>query len=126
MPKARHRQGFTLAEILIAVAILAIVSTLIYGSFARTFEIREFVGQVQERYHGVRTALERMSREISMAFIYDCRELDTPTGERRLWTTFKVERSGKIDRMVFSSFSHVRLVRDTNESDQNVLSYYGE
>jgi general secretion pathway protein J len=126
MGRLRSRQGFTLAEILIAVAILAIVSTLIYGSFARTFETREFVGRIQERYHSVRTALDRMAREISMAFIYDCRELDTPTGERRMWTIFKVERTGKIDRLVFSSFSHMRLVRDVNQSDQNVLAYYGE
>ncbi len=128
MNPRRHRctAGFTLAEILIAVAILAIVSSLVYGSFARTFEARDFVGQVQERYHNVRSALERMSREISMAFIYECRELDTPTGERRMWTVFKVEREGKVDRMTFSSFSHLRLVRDVNESDQNIISYYGE
>ena len=120
------RRGFTLIEVMIAVSILAIVSTLIYGSFARTFEVREFVSAVQERYHGARLALERMAREISMAFIYDCRELDTPTGERRFRTIFKVERSGRIDQMVFSSFSHLRLVRDANETDQNVLTYYGD
>ncbi len=118
--------GFTLIEIMIAVAILAIVSSLVYGSFARVFDARELVGRVQERYHNVRSALERMSREISMAFIYDCRELATPTGERRMWTTFKVEREGKIDRMIFDSFSHLRMVRDSNESDQNVITYYGE
>ena len=54
------------------------------------------------------------------------RELDTPTGERRMWTVFKVERQSKVDRMVFSSFSHLRLVRDVNESDQNITKRQGK
>jgi general secretion pathway protein J len=119
-------KGFTLVELLIAIGILGIITVLVYGSFARTFDAREFVLESQERYHTVRVALERMSREISMAFVYDCRELDTPTGERRHRTLFKIEREGKVDRMVFTSFSHLRLFKNANESDQNVLSYYGE
>ena len=115
-----------MAEVLIAVSILAIVTTLVYGSFSRTFETRAFVAQVQERYHGVRTALERMSREISMAFIYDCRDIDTPTGERRYWTVFKLKDEGDYDRLTFASFSNLRMVRDVNESDQNELSYFTE
>jgi general secretion pathway protein J len=126
MNPRRAQGGFTLIEIMIATAIMAIVSSLVYGSFSRTFETRDFVASVQQRYHGVRLALERMSREISQAFIYECREIDTPTGERHMWTVFKVERSGQIDKLVFSSFSHMRLTRDVNESDQNVLTYYGE
>jgi general secretion pathway protein J len=124
--KATSGKGFTLVELLIAVGITGIITVLVYGSFARTFDTREFVLQSQERYHTVRVALERMAREISMAFVYDCREVDTPTGERRHKTLFKVEREGKVDRMVFTSFSHLRLFKDVNESDQNVLSYYGE
>jgi len=125
MQKARQK-GFTLVELLIAVGITGIITVLVYGSFASTFDTREFVLKGQERFHTVRVALERMSREISMAFVYDCRELDTPTGERRHKTAFKIEREGKVDRMVFSSFSHLRLFKDANESDQNVLSYYSE
>jgi general secretion pathway protein J len=120
-----HR-GITLIELLIALTITAIVTVIIWGSFARTFESREFVMQAQERYHTVRVALERMSREISSTFVYDCRELDTPTGEHRHRTLFKVEQEGKVDHMVFTSFSHMRLYRDAHESDQNVISYFGE
>lgn len=124
--RAAGKTGFTLLELLIALSITAMISTLVYGSFSRTFEAREYVLASQERFHTVRVALERMSREISMAFVYDCRELDTPTGERRQRTLFKVEREGDVDRMVFTSFSHLRMFRGVNESDQNVLTYYGE
>ena len=118
--------GFTLVEVMISVAILAIISSLIFGSFSRVFEARDLVAEVQDRYHNVRVALERLSREISMAFIYDCREQDTPMGDRRHQTLFKSESTGKIDRLVMTTFSHLRMTRDTNESDLNVLVYYGE
>jgi general secretion pathway protein J len=66
-----------------------------------------------------------MSREISMAFIYDCSESNTSfLGERRFWTVFKGEHLGKVDRLLFSSFSHLRLYKDVNECDQNVIAYY--
>ncbi len=123
-PKNRNC-GFTLIELLIALTITGMIMTLVAGSFARAFDSREFVMQAQERYHTVRVALERMSREISSAFVYDCRELDTPTGEHRQRTLFKVEQEGKLDHMVFTSFSHLRLFRDAHESDQNVITYFG-
>lgn len=122
----RQTGGFTLIEVLLAVSLLAVVSTLVYGSFARSFDAMDWVTASQERYHDVRLALERMSREISMAFIYDCREQPTTTGDQTFRTLFKAERSGKVDRLTFTSFSHLRKVRDANESDQNVLAYYGD
>jgi len=123
---ARRVGGFTLIEVVLAVTLLAMVSTLIYGSFARSFEAIDFVEGSQARYHDVRLALERLARELSMAFIYDCREVDTPTGEDTFRTLFKSERSSNVDRLVFTSFAHLRMVRDANESDQSVLTYYGD
>ncbi len=126
MNAALKQLGFTLVEVLIALSIVVIISSLIYGAFARTFDVREQVTQSQERYHGLRVALERMAREISMAFVYNCQQLNTPTGERRQQTLFKLEHEGKFDKLTFTSFSHLRLFKDVHESDQNVLSYFGE
>jgi general secretion pathway protein J len=126
MKRRGESRGLTLIELLIAVAITAIIGTLVYGSFDRTYQSREFVLRAQERYHTARLALERMSREVASAFVYDCRKLDSPTGEQRQQTLFKVEPEGKVSRMTFTSFSHLRLFRDVRESDQNVVSYYGK
>jgi general secretion pathway protein J len=126
MNGAGKKFGFTLVEVMIALTIVAIIASLIYGSFARTFDVREQVGQSLERYHSMRVALERMAREISMAFVYTCQQVDTPTGERRLQTLFKLEHEGKFDKLTFTSFSHLRLFKDVHESDQNVLSYFGD
>lgn len=121
-----NRSGFTLVELLIAVSILVIITTLIYGSFTRSYDAREFVLAAQERFHTARLALYRMANEISMAFIYECREQNTPTGEPNLRTLFKLEHEGNVDRLLFASFSNLRLFRNVHESDQNVITYYGE
>ncbi len=123
----RHEaSGFTLVEVLIAVSIVAIIGSLVFGSFARTFESRDVATRLQERAHLVRQAMERMARELSMAFIYDCQERPSTTGEPKLRSTFRMEREGKVDRALFLSFSHQRLQRDARESDQCLVSYYGE
>jgi general secretion pathway protein J len=120
------KSGFTLVEVIIAISILSMITVLVWGSFARTFDTREFVLNAQERFHTVRVALERMSSELSMAFVYDCREMETMTGEQRHRTLFKVDQEGDVDRLTFSSFSHLRMFRDVHESDQNIITYYGE
>ncbi len=122
----RDPKGFTLVELLIAVAILVIITTLVYGSFARSYDAREFVLQAHERFHTARLALHRMANEISMAFIFDCREQNTPTGELAVRTPFKLEHEGDVDRLMFASFSHLRMYRDVHESDQNIVTYFGE
>jgi len=122
----RPGAGFTLIEVLLAVTLLAMVSSLVYGSFARTFDAIDYVEGAQARYHDLRLALERLARELSMAFIYDCREVDSPTGEETFRTLFKSERQSDVDKLVFTSFAHMRMVRDSNESDQSVLTYYGD
>jgi general secretion pathway protein J len=126
MHGALKKSGFTLIEVMIALTIVAIISSLIYGSFAQTFSVREQVAQSQERYHSVRVALERMAREISMAFVFSCQQINTPMGERRQQTIFKLEHEGKFDKLTFTSFAHLRLFKDVHESDQNVLSYFGD
>jgi general secretion pathway protein J len=57
MNGAGKKFGFTLVEVMIALTIVAIIASLIYGSFARTFDVREQVGQSLERYHSMRVAL---------------------------------------------------------------------
>lgn len=121
-----ERSGFTLVEVLIAVSIVAIIGSLVFGSFARTFESRDVATRLQERAHLVRQAMDRMARELSMAFIYDCQERPSPTGEPKIRSAFRMEREGKVDRALFWSFAHQRLQRDTRESDQSLVSYYGE
>lgn len=114
----RRRAGITLVEVLVAVTILAMVGTLVYGGFAQTFKNKERVERDVDRYHILRLALERMSRELSMAFVSIHRN---PNSMLQVMNTAFVGDDRGVD---FTSFSHQRLLRDSNESDQNELGYF--
>ncbi|MFO0693453.1 MAG: type II secretion system protein GspJ [Polyangiales bacterium] len=116
------RHGITLVEVMIAIAIVSIVGTMVYSAFSTTALRKRRVEEDLDRHHVVATALERMAREISMAYV----SAQRPQSES-LWvfrTAFVGEDHGKSDRLDFTSFSHQRLVRDAHESDQNELSYF--
>jgi len=122
MIRAKATRGFSLAEVLVAISILALIVMLCYGVFARVMDSRERAEVITRHYHEVRQAMLRMSHEISMAYLscfYDITE-------RRTKTTFTTHRGAGGTRLDFTSFSHFRTKVDANESDQNELSYFVE
>jgi general secretion pathway protein J len=120
--KAPGQRGFTLAEALIAVVILALLGGLTFGTFARAMSARDRATEITDRYHSVRQAMSRMAREISMAFLSQNRDC----GEPRTRTIFLGKRANSGTRLDFTSFSHYKMRADAKESDQNELSYYVE
>ena len=122
MTRWRAQRGFSLAEALITVAILGMIGMLIFGTFSRAMSARERATEITNRYHTVRQAMLRMSKEISMAFLTwhkDC-------AEPRTSTIFLGKRAGNGMRLDFTSFSHFIMRADARESDQNELSYFIE
>jgi len=61
--------GFTLIEVMLALAILTFMMTIMWGSFTRTAADKRSIEAAQERLHTVRVALLRMTREIEMAYL---------------------------------------------------------
>ncbi|HET6345519.1 MAG TPA: type II secretion system protein GspJ [Myxococcota bacterium] len=118
----RVTRGFTLMEALITVAILAMIGTLTFGTFARAMEARDRATEITDRYHGVRQAMLRMAREISVAFLSVHKDCADP----RTATLFQGKRASFGTRLDFTSFSHYKMRADANESDQNELSYFVE
>jgi general secretion pathway protein J len=118
----RHTRGFTLAEVLVALSILAMIGMLSYGVFSRAMESRDRAEVITRHYHEIRQAMLRMSREISMAYLscfYD-------VAERRTKTIFATQRAAAGMRLDFTSFSHFKMKADAHESDENELSYFVE
>jgi general secretion pathway protein J len=67
--RSRQQHGFTLIEIMLALALMAFLTSLLWGTFAQTAKVKMRIETAQDRTHTVRVALMRMSREIEMAFV---------------------------------------------------------
>ena len=117
----RRRGGFTLIEVLVAVSILAIVVGLTWGSFQQTFKAKATIEGNAVRYHSVRLALERLTRELTMAYLS---QNEDPTQQDRR-TFFIGKRKGDVDEIRFSMMGHQRLYADADEGDTSQVSYYG-
>jgi len=113
-------RGFTLLEVMISLGILAMLSAVVWGSFAPTWDAKQLVQEQADHYHGLRLALDRMSREISMAFISD--RFDANRYRERP-THFVGDDSGMRDRLRFTTLAHERLYVGAKESDQAVVEY---
>ena len=116
------RRGFTLLEVVLAVAILAIVGTMVYGGFSQTSLNRARIQEDVDHSRTVHMVLERMARELSMAFVST--HVNVSLELRVSNTAFIGIDQGSEDRIDFTSFSHRRLRRDAAESDQNEISYF--
>jgi general secretion pathway protein J len=116
-----RRAGVTLLEVMVATVIIGIVSTLLYTGFSQTAANKRRIEQGLDREHEVRMGLERMVRELSMAYVSIHRN-PSPALQTSL-TCFIGSDEGGGSRIDFTSFSHRRLYRDAHESDQNELSY---
>jgi len=113
-------RGLTLVEVLIASTITAIIGALVAGSFARAGGARDLAEAQDQRFTGARLTLTRMSREIGHAYLsehYDRKRY------RERPTLFRGKDRGDEDELLFTTFSHMRLVRDAKESDQAVVEY---
>ena len=117
----RGAGGFTLIETMIAVSIMAMVTTLVLASFQDTFKTKSVVEANAARYHTVRIAIERVARELTMAYL--SQNEDTTLPERR--TFFVGKRKSDIDEVRFSMFGHQRLYADAHESDTSQVLYFG-
>lgn len=109
-------RGFTLVELLIAVAITAIIGAMTVGSFVQVDRATQLTRAQGDRQAAARLALARLSREVSMAFLSDNFDRDR---YRERVTLFV----GREDELLFTTMAHQRLHRDVRESDQAVVEY---
>jgi general secretion pathway protein J len=113
--------GFTLIEIMLAMAILAFITTIMWGSFSQTATNKRALEAAQERVHTARVALMRMSRELEMAYTA------TETSPGAYTRTFMTSSSqATVDELSFSTFAHQRLRGGLAESDTAIVTYFGD
>ncbi len=118
----RRAPGFTLLEVVIAVAITAMMGGLIAAAFQSGYRAKELVEAEQDRYRALRTGTDRMVREISGAFVSDHYDTRRYRDQNDRPTNF----IGTRDRLLFTTMAHQRLYSDAKESDQMVVEYYAK
>jgi general secretion pathway protein J len=118
----RALRGFTLMEVMVAVAITALMGTIVTMAFQTGFRAKEVIEGEADHYRMVRVALNRMAREIGSAYVSDRYDPKRYRDSNDRPTNFVGER----DRLLFTTFAHQRLYTDSKESDQAVVEYFVE
>lgn len=114
------RSGFTLMEVLIAIAILGIVMAIVYGSFVQTKRVIGMTEVAVDELRGVRTAFKRITLDLSMAFIVQNSENTIFIGTDDYYGGYSN------DSVDFTSFANRMRNKDARESDQMEAGYYIE
>ncbi|MCP3060596.1 prepilin-type N-terminal cleavage/methylation domain-containing protein [Myxococcus sp. K38C18041901] len=116
----RRARGFTLMEVMVAVAITALMGTVVAMAFQTGLTAKETVEADADRYRQLRVAMNRMSREIGSAYVSDRFDLKRFRDQQDRPSNF----IGESDRLLFTTFAHQRLYTDVKESDQAVVEYF--
>jgi len=121
MRRARSR-GMTLLEIMVSIAILAMISILIYGAFDSMARGKKGEAMRADRSREGREAVLRLTRDLSSAFLSMHNPANTALITRA--TAFIATSGGNFDRVDFASFAHRRVERDAHESDECEVGYF--
>jgi general secretion pathway protein J len=113
-------RGFTLVEVLIAMAITAIMGAMVAGAVGQLGRAADLARAQDERYAEARRALTRLAAELAMA--YTSEHYDRARHSNGRPTLFR----GREDGLLFSTMAHVRLFRGAKESDQAYVEYLVE
>jgi general secretion pathway protein J len=109
-----------LVEVMVATAILSIVSAMVWISFDTGSRSTRAVEASQDRYHEAQVALSIISRDLASAYL----SKHVNPQEPHAVYAFIGEDRGPLDRLDFTSFTHRRRIRDSHESDQCEVGYY--
>lgn len=111
----------TLLEILVSIAVLSMISLLLYGAFDSLSRGKRAEALRSERARQGREAIARISRELAGAYL-SAHQPQSPALVSRM-TSFIGQQDSNFDRLDFATFAHRRLEADSRESDQSEIGY---
>lgn len=125
MKKVTHRKklsqrAFTLVDVMISVALLAVISVSLFQTMSSSFSAKKHVSQLNDRYHEGRQVIRRITRELRMSFLRAQPPEETQEEKPAVITRFL----GEEDEIYFSNTAHVRLREEGRESDQSEVAYF--
>ncbi|MCB1154326.1 prepilin-type N-terminal cleavage/methylation domain-containing protein [bacterium] len=116
--RRRRRAGFTLLEVLVAVAVTASILSIVYATFTRTIESKEYVEEGNDAYHKARWAMDKIALDLSAAYVSPREQSHT------IFYGISNQVNGlPMDELHMTTLAHVRLNPTAAESDQSEVSY---
>ncbi|MCC6620252.1 MAG: prepilin-type N-terminal cleavage/methylation domain-containing protein [Deltaproteobacteria bacterium] len=107
-------RGMTLLEVMVASGLASMLGILAYGVIMTTVEVQDDGLYMQNNFNAGRVAVERLRKELTMAFVSLHQAED-----KRTKTLFVGEK----DNLVFNTSAHEPLTRDSRTSDQLEVEY---
>jgi general secretion pathway protein J len=124
---------------MVSVGILGVIMTLIWSSTAQNLRAKERIEARDDMFHSAQVALRKIIDDVSVAFLVKGMTPGSPGAAAAGTTTAPApsgaaaasslktfligEDRGDQDAMRFSSLSHIRLVKDSKQSDQCKVAY---
>jgi general secretion pathway protein J len=147
--KSHQEAGFTLIEVLVAVSIMASLTAVMWISVSSMFQTRDVVTARFERYQIMRVSMDRISRELSSAYLagpeHGGEEIpgeeedpgaaaqgnqdDDAVGgpnQRDQDEIIQYGMIGRDDEISFTAFAHVRTVEGEMASQHAEIGYFLE
>ncbi len=112
------RKGFTLIEILIAFSILAILFSILYGTFDATAKSSRRLSDEAQVYRQIRGTIARFQREIASAY--------WPADSKNQPLFVGVDGSDErepVDSLSFATLAHGRYLPESSESEIARVTY---
>lgn len=110
--------GFTLLEVLLAVSILAIISTVIYSSLFNSLDAMDRTRLKMDHYELIRMAFSLMEMDIQGAY-------SSPYTDYYGFQGKNEENDGyPADKLTFISTTHKRMMRNAPETDLCEVEYF--
>ncbi len=116
----RTRQaGMTLLEIMISIAVMAVMMTLAWVTISNTSQSKRTFEAYEERNHELRMAIGRIVHDFEAAYLSKNEDQNAVNPR----TLFVAKSSFRFPDIRFSTLGHRALWADANESEQTVITY---
>ena len=119
--RARSRSGFTLLEVLIALGILVVMTAMAWQVVASAIQMRNYLEHENELERSAKVALNRVSRELSLAFL-----TSNTAAVNTYRTVFIGQDNDDTDVLWFATKAHRRSYATSLESDQAEVTLWTE
>ena len=116
-------RGFTLMEIMIGLAITAIVMSVVYGSLRTAGGSLQSLSVRNQLYRSTHALLEEMGRELACAYLSRNQPPANGKAKTYFWVEDKESYDMPQDDLFFTTYGHAFSVNGTGESDQSEVCY---